>query len=92
MQDLKNYLKDRKKYIEQIIDADPSEDCISTMGQLHELNHIILWLEEHEQSTDKRTYKDGVRDAYNDVLHMINADGCTAEQIKTALEETPCNN
>lgn len=48
-QDLKNYLKGRKKYLEQIIDADPSEDCISTMGQLHELNHIILWIEEHEE-------------------------------------------
>ena len=100
MQDLKNYLKDRKKYLEQIIDADPSEDCISTLGQLHELNHIILWMEEQEDADETpkdahKTYADGVKDAYNDILHMIYADGCDADAIRKALENTmeatPCN-
>ena len=48
MDQLKAYLKDRLKFLQQVADADRSEDCISTLGQMHEINHILQWIEEHE--------------------------------------------
>lgn len=50
--DLKQYLNERRKFLEEIADADQSEDSISTMGQLHELKVIMLWIEEHEKQED----------------------------------------
>lgn len=110
MEELKTYLKDRLQFLQQVADADQSEDCLSVLGQIHEIKATLYWIEDHENQTEnttepqtppahdfpKRTYTDGVRDAYNDVLHMIYADGCTAEDIRKALENattetTPCN-
>lgn len=92
MQHLKTYLEERRKFLQEVANADASENAISVLAQIHEIKVILNWIEEHEHTTDKRTYKDGVKDAYNDVLHMIYADGCSAEQIKTALEKVTCNN
>lgn len=106
MDNLTNYLNSRLKFLYEVLEADHSEDSISVMGQIHEIKNTILWIEEnstpnttepqtsHAQDTpkDRRTYKDGVKDAYNDVLKMIYADGSDADDIKNALEDALCNN
>ena len=110
MQNLKNYLKDRLQFLQQVAAADKSEDCLSVLGQIHEIKTTLYWIEDHknqiEDTTEpqtspahdfpKRTYNDGIKDAYKDVLHMIYADGYNADAIAKALENattetTPCN-
>lgn len=54
MQDLKNYLNERRKFLQEVANADASENCISTLGQIHEINHILLWIEEHEKETEDK--------------------------------------
>lgn len=51
MDQLKTYLQDRLKFLQQVADADPSEDCISTLGQMHEINHILQWIDEHDNAS-----------------------------------------
>lgn len=51
MQDLKNYLNDRLKYLQEVADADQSENCISTLGQIHELKVILEWIDEHDNAS-----------------------------------------
>lgn len=109
MQNLKDYLNDRRKFLQEVANADPSEDSLSTLGQIHEIKHILNWIDDHENADETqphahtttptdagKTYADGVKDAYNDVLHMIYADGYNADAIAKALENvteaTPCNN
>lgn len=55
MQDLKNYLNDRLKYLQEVADADQSENCISTLGQIHELKVILNYIDEHEDQTEGKT-------------------------------------
>ena len=54
MQDLKNYLNDRRKFLQEVANADASENCISTLGQIHEIKNILLWIEEHEKETEDK--------------------------------------
>lgn len=53
MQDLKNYLIERKKFLLEVANADESEDSLSTLGQIHEIKSILLWIEEHEKETEE---------------------------------------
>ena len=113
MQNLKAYLQDRLQFLQQVAAADKSEDCLSVLGQIHEIKTTLYWIEDYKNQTanttetqphahtttptdSHRTYADGVKDAYNDVLHMIYADGYNADAIAKALEnateKTPCNN
>ena len=48
MQNLKNYLNDRIKFLYEVANADPSEDSLSTLGQIHEIKHILNWIDENE--------------------------------------------
>ena len=47
MQDLKNYLNDRLELL-QTITAGSDSDNLTTLGQIHELKILLLWIEEHE--------------------------------------------
>lgn len=53
MQDLKDYLKDRLKFLYEVANADASEDSLSVLGQIHEIKHILNYIEEHEETEDK---------------------------------------
>ena len=44
MQDLKNYLKERLKFLYEVANADPSEDALSVLGQIHEIKHILNYI------------------------------------------------
>ena len=55
MQDLKNYLNDRIKFLYEVANADPSEDSLSVLGQIHEIKHILNWIDEHENTTEPQT-------------------------------------
>lgn len=46
MQELKEYLKERRKFLEELANADAAA---SVLGQLHELNNILNWIDEHEE-------------------------------------------
>lgn len=46
MEELKNYLKERRKFLQELANADAAA---SVLGQLHELNNIINWIDEHEE-------------------------------------------
>lgn len=52
MEDLKSYLKDRIKFLYEVANADPSEDALSVLGQIHEIKHILNYIEEHEKETE----------------------------------------
>lgn len=52
MQDLKNYLIERRKFLQEVANADESEDSLSTLGQIHEIKNILLWIEEHEEKEE----------------------------------------
>lgn len=54
MQDLKNYLEDRRKFLQEVANADESEDSLSVCGQIHEIKNILLWIEEHEKETEDK--------------------------------------
>ena len=54
MQDLKNYLKERQTFLQEVAAADHSEDCLTVLGQLHELKIILLWIDEHEKETEDK--------------------------------------
>lgn len=54
MQDLKNYLEERRKFLQEVANADESEDSLSTLGQIHEIKNILLWIEEHEKETEEK--------------------------------------
>lgn len=54
MEDLKSYLKDRIKFLYEVANADPSEDALSVLGQIHEIKHILNYIEEHEQETEDK--------------------------------------
>lgn len=109
MQELKRFLKSRLKFLYELADTDLAGNGVNTLSQIHEIKIIQQWIDEHENAdefqphahtttpTDAgKTYADGVKDAYNDVLHMIYADGYNADAIAKALEnvteKTPCNN
>ena len=49
MQDLKNYLNERRKFLQEVANADDSEGSLSVCGQLHEIKVILNWIEEHEE-------------------------------------------
>ena len=101
---LKTYLQDRLKFLQQVADADKSEDCLSVLGQIHEIKATLYWIEDQEDQTKntepqtphapdlpQRTYADGLRDAYADVLTMLNA-GIPNDQLKRIMEDqTKCN-
>lgn len=53
MQDLKNYLNERRKFLQEVANADESEDSLSVCGQIHEIKNILLWIEEHENNADE---------------------------------------
>ena len=55
MQNLKNYLNDRIKFLYEVANADPSEDSLSTLGQIHEIKHILNWIDEHENADENPT-------------------------------------
>lgn len=50
MQDLKDYLNERRKFLQEVADADASEDSLTVLGQLHEIKVILNWIEEHEDA------------------------------------------
>ena len=50
MQDLKNYLNERRKFLQEVANADASEDSLSVCGQIHEIKVILNWIEEHEDA------------------------------------------
>lgn len=52
MQDLKNYLEERRKFLQEVANADPSEDALSVLGQIHEIKHILNYIEEHEKEKE----------------------------------------
>lgn len=54
MDQLKTYLKDRLKFLQQVADADRSENCISTLGQIHEIKVTLDYIKELE---DKKPCK-----------------------------------
>lgn len=54
MQDLKTYLEERRKFLQEVANADESEDSLSTLGQIHEIKNILLWIEEHEKETEDK--------------------------------------
>lgn len=54
MEELKTYLKDRLKFLLEVANADPSEDSLSVCGQIHEIKHILNYIEEHEQETEDK--------------------------------------
>lgn len=58
MQDLKNYLKDRLKFLLEVANADSSEDSLSVCGQLHEIKVILNWIDEHENADANETPAD----------------------------------
>ena len=58
MQDLKNYLIDRKKFLLEVANADESKDSLSVCGQIHEIKNILLWIEEHENNADESAEKE----------------------------------
>lgn len=97
MQNLKDYLNRRLKFLYDITDKDDAGNNISTLSQIHEIKVILNWIDDHENADAEETpadahtntpksYADGVKDAYNDVLHMIYADGYDADAIAKALE------
>lgn len=47
MEELKNYLEERKKFLQQVADADQSEDSLTTLGQIHEIKVTLMWIDEH---------------------------------------------
>ena len=53
MQNLKEYLNDRRKFLQEVANADPSEDSLSTLGQIHEIKHILNWIDDHENAKSK---------------------------------------
>lgn len=55
MQDLKNYLNERRQFLQEVADADPSEDSLSVCGQIHEIKVILNWIEEHENADETPT-------------------------------------
>jgi hypothetical protein len=55
MQDLKNYLNDRLKFLHEVANADISEDSLSVLGQIHELKVILNYIDEHENQTEDKT-------------------------------------
>lgn len=44
---LKQYIKERKHFLQEVLDADISEDSLSVAGQLHELKVLENWIEEN---------------------------------------------
>lgn len=97
MQELKRFLKSRLKFLYELADTDPTGNGVSTLSQIHEIKVILNWIDDHENADADETpahahtntpksYADGVKDAYNDVLHMIYADGYDADAIAKALE------
>lgn len=48
MEQLKQYLKDRLEFLQQVADADKSENCISTLGQIHEIKVTLDYIKELE--------------------------------------------
>ena len=59
MQDLKDYLNERRQFLQEVANADASEDALSVLGQIHEIKVILNWIDEHENAdetpTDART-------------------------------------
>lgn len=47
MEKLKQYIKERKHFLQEVLDADISEDSLSVAGQLHELKVLENWIEEN---------------------------------------------
>lgn len=58
MQDLKDYLKDRLKFLYEVANADASEDSLSVCGQIHEIKVILNWIDEHENADTNETPTD----------------------------------
>lgn len=52
MQDLKDYLKDRLKFLYEVANADKSEDSLTVLGQIHEIKVTLNYIEEHEKETE----------------------------------------
>ena len=58
MQDLKNYLNERRQFLQEVANADASEDSLSVCGQIHEIKVILNWIEEHENADANETPND----------------------------------
>jgi len=58
MQDLKNYLNERRQFLQEVANADASEDALSVLGQIHEIKVILNWIEEHENADANETPTD----------------------------------
>lgn len=58
MQDLKDYLNERRKFLQEVADADASEDSLSVLGQIHEIKVILNWIDEHENADANETPTD----------------------------------
>lgn len=58
MQDLKNYLNERRKFLQEVANADASEDSLSVCGQIHEIKVILNWIDEHENADANETPND----------------------------------
>ena len=54
MQDLKDYLNERRIFLQEVANADASEDALSVCGQIHEIKVILNWIEEHEKETEDK--------------------------------------
>lgn len=46
MQELKEYLKERRKFLQDLANDDATANIL---GQLYELNNILNWINEHEE-------------------------------------------
>lgn len=54
MQDLKNYLNERRAFLQEVANADASEDALSVLGQIHEIKVILNWIDEHENADTEK--------------------------------------
>ena len=55
MQDLKTYLNNRRKFLEELANNDAAA---SVLGQLYEINNILNWIDEYENADANETPTD----------------------------------
>jgi hypothetical protein len=65
MQDLKNYLNERRQFLQEVANADASEDALSVLGQIHEIKVILNWIDEHENAGTNETPTDAYTSTTN---------------------------
>lgn len=52
MQNLKDYLNRRLKFLYDITDKDDAGNNISTLSQIHEIKNILQYIKDHEEMED----------------------------------------